>query len=160
MSIKNLFSVSFTEAELTTIDNALATIATTLQGKTANLSPEERSQYGRIAEQNKLFVNKAKTYMEQYPEYVPPFIDKAEFDKDYEARQQIEPRIKRLEAIAEQLSDTKKLLDYDNYTNALTFYRNIRFLSQENVPGINTIHQDMAQFFSKTATELKNENLG
>ena len=84
MALNNLWSLNFTETELTQIDQAISSLETLLQGKTVHLTPEQRQQYGRIAEQNKLFVNKAKSYMEQYPQFVPPFLDKAEFDKDHE----------------------------------------------------------------------------
>lgn len=152
MALNNLLSVTFTEAELTQIDNALTAIETVLQGKTIHLTPEQRQTYGRIAEQNKLFVNKAKGYMEQYPQHVPNFIDKPEFDRDYVARQQLESRFQRLSSINEQLSDTKTLLDHDNYHNAITFYRNIKYLSGENVPGTTFLHQDMQQFFISPTT--------
>ncbi|MGX5687120.1 hypothetical protein ACWKWW_21435 [Chryseobacterium cucumeris] len=147
MALDNLISLSFTAEELTKLDQALQTIETVLSGKTINLTPEERQQYGSIAEQNKLFVNKAKIYMEQYAQYVPSFLDKAEFDKDYIAREQIEQRLQQLDSLTEQLSDTKVLLDHDNYHNAISFYRSIRYFSEENVPGTNVIYDDMKQFF-------------
>ncbi|MEJ5049760.1 hypothetical protein WH221_07955 [Chryseobacterium culicis] len=152
MALDNLISVSFSKTDLETIDKAIQDIQSVLIGKTINLTPDQRQQYGRIAEQNKLFVNKAKTYMEQYTQYVPPFLDKAEFDKDYTAREQIEQRLQQMDSLAEQLSDTKVLLDHDNYHNSISFYRNIRFLSEENVPGTNVIYDDMRQFFVTTQT--------
>ncbi len=154
----NLISVTFSSEELTELDGAIQKIEQIIAGKTRNLSQEERRQFGRIAEQNKLFVNKAKTYMEQYPQYVPPFLDKEEFDRDFESRGIIERRLMRLEGVTEQLSDTKILLDNDNYSNALTFYRNIRFLSREDVPGTTNIAKDLSQFFphsKKKATETE-----
>lgn len=147
MALENLISVEFTNAELAQLDTAFGTIETVLQGKTINLTPEQRQQYGSIAEQNKLFVNKAKSYMEQYPQYVPPFLDKPEYDKDFAARQQLESRMQKMNSLTEQLSDTKILLDFDNYHNSLTFYRNVKYLSSENVPGTNVIYNDMKQFF-------------
>lgn len=151
MALDNLISLSFTAEELTKLDQALQTIDTVLSGKTINLTPEERQQYGSIAEQNKLFVNKAKIYMEQYPQYVPNFLDKVEFDKDYLGREQVEQRLQIMSSLTEQLSDTKVLLDHDNYHNAITFYRNMKFLSGENVPGTNVIYEDLKQFFVTTA---------
>ncbi len=162
MSVKgNLISVEFSPAELQELDESIAAIERIIAGKTSNLSLEERQQFGRIAEQNKLFVNKAKDYMEEYPQHIPPFLDKTEFDKDYEARKIIETRLMRLDGIVEQLSDTKILLDNDNYSNALTFYRNIRFLSGEDVPGTTNIAKDLAQFFpnSRKKTTKTEENL-
>ncbi|WP_126651710.1 hypothetical protein [Chryseobacterium aureum] len=151
MALDNLISVSFSESDLETIDKAIQDIQTVLTGKTINLTPDQRQQYGRIAEQNKLFVNKAKNYMEQYPQYVPNFLDKAEFDKDYLGREQVEQRLQIMSSLTEQLSDTKVLLDHDNYHNAITFYRNMKFLSGENVPGTNVIYEDLKQFFVTTA---------
>lgn len=152
MALENLISIAFTETELATIQTALNSIQSVLSGKAINLTPQQRQQYGSIAEQNKLFVNKAKQYMEQYPEYVPSFLSKAEFDKDYTARMQLEAPAARLKNVAEQIADTKVLLDHDNYFNALTFYRNIRFLANENVPGISTIYEDMKQFFTASSS--------
>ncbi|MCD9855985.1 hypothetical protein LUD75_14760 [Epilithonimonas sp. JDS] len=85
--------------------------------------------------------------MEQYIMFVPVFLDKAEFDRDFAARQQLESRFQRINSIAEQLSDTKILLDFDNYHNAITFYRNVKYLAGENMPGTTVIYEDMKQFF-------------
>lgn len=143
----NLISFQLNGTELRDLDEALNKIQNILSGYTRNLTPEERQQFGRIAKQNKLFVDRAKAYMEEYPQFVPAFIDKAEFDRDYVARELIEGRLRKLISITEQLSDTKILSDNDNYSNALTFYRNIRFLSGEKAPGTTSIWQYLAQFF-------------
>ncbi|MCX2679578.1 hypothetical protein OOZ15_06440 [Galbibacter sp. EGI 63066] len=153
MALDNLISVSFTKEELVKLDNHLKGIKAVLKDKTVNLTPEERGQYGRIANQNKLIVNKAKKYMETHPDWVPRFVDKKEFDRDYEARTAVEDRVKALENLTQQLVDTKTLLDHDNYNNALTFYRMVRFLSEENEPGAGTVYQDMKVLFHKSSTE-------
>ena len=150
MAFENLIQLSFTAEELKKIDDSLAEIEKVLKGKTHNLTPEERKQYGSIAEQNKLFVNKAKLYMEQYPDYVPRYIDKAEFDKDYTAREVLESCMVRLKGITEQVEDTKKLLDFDNYQAALSFYR-LTFLetSGENhneIRGGNNYHKNISKY--------------
>lgn len=76
MAFENLISIQFTEAELSQLDAAMVSIAQVLQGKTINLTPAQRQQYGSIAEQNKLFVNKAKEFMEQYPQHIPAFLNR------------------------------------------------------------------------------------
>lgn len=151
MALENLISISFTTEELTELDSHLQGIQTILLGKTVNLTAEQRQQYGRIANQNKLIVDKAKNYMEQHPNWIPSFLDKAEFDKDYITRQQIESRVQLLENLSQQLVDTKTLLDHDNYTNTLSFYRMMRFLAGENEPGAKTVYEDMKVLFAKTS---------
>jgi len=152
MALENLISVSFTEGELNTLDKHLEGIRTVLTGKTINLTPEQRQQYGRIANQNKLIVDKAKNHMEQNPGWIPKFLDKDEFDKDYTARKQVEERVQLLENLSQQLLDTKTLLDHDNYTNSLTFYRMVRFLAGENEPGAKSVYEDMKVLFKKATT--------
>ncbi|AXT52850.1 hypothetical protein D1818_19220 [Aquimarina sp. BL5] len=152
MALENLISISFTEEELTTLDGHLDGIKQILTGKTINLTADQRRQYGRIANQNKLVVDKSKNYMEQHPDWMPRFLDKEEFDKDYLARIQVESRAQMLENLSQQLIDTKTLLDHDNYNNALSFYRMVRYLAGENEPGAKTVYNDMKVLFNKTTT--------
>ena len=85
--------------------------------------------------------------MEQNPQLLPAFIDKGEYDKDYAARVALEERMLLLKSLVEQMSDTKILLDHDNYHDSISFYRNIKFLASENVPGSTSLYQEMLQFF-------------
>lgn len=147
MAIDNLISVSFTDEELAQIKKAMAGIATVLNGKTVNLTPQERQQYGRIADKNKVFVDKCKAYMEQVADLVPANLDKAEFDADYKARTQIEPIYRELSRLAEKLQDTKTLLDHDNYTAAISYYRYIKYLASTSEPGTTTMYEDMRKHF-------------
>ena len=151
MALENLISIEFTTEELTALDTHLDGIQQVLAGKTVNLTPSQRQQYGSIGNQNKLIVDKAKNYMEQHPNWVPNFLDKTEFDKDYTARQQMEERTQRLQNLTQQLLDTKTLLDHDNYTNSLSFYRMMRYLAGENEPGSKTVYEDMKVLFSRSA---------
>jgi len=151
MALENLISIEFTTEELTALDTHLDGIQQVLAGKTVNLTPDQRRQYGSIGNQNKLIVDKAKNYMEQHPNWIPNFLDKVEFDKDYTARQQMEQRTQRLQNLTQQLLDTKTLLDHDNYTNSLSFYRMMRYLAGENEAGSKTVYEDMKVLFSKSA---------
>ena len=155
MAIDNMISVEFTEQELTRLGNALNEIAQVFSGKVINLTPEERKQYGSIADKNKVFVDKCKAYMEQNIDTLPKTIDKHEFDKDYKARQQMEEPLRKLLQLAEMLSDTKILLDFDNYNGSLSYYRYVKFLATQNTPGITSIYEDLRQHFEKAAKGSK-----
>ena len=147
MAIDNLITVEFTEEELATINEAIDNINTVLEGKAVNLTPDERRQYGSIADRNKTLVDKAKFYMEKSPETLPKTIDKEEFDRDYAAREQLETPLRRLNMVTKKIRDTKTLLDFDNLQTTLTYYRYVRYLASENEPGSTTIYQDMSQHY-------------
>ncbi|MCK8521480.1 hypothetical protein M0D21_07870 [Aquimarina sp. D1M17] len=150
MALENLISVSFSQEELKELDQHMLGIQKIFKGKTVNLTPSQRQQYGSIGNHNKLIVDKAKNYMEQHPQWIPRFLDKEEFDKDHAAREQVENRVQLLNNLSQQLLDTKTLLDHDNYTNALSFYRMMRFLAGENEPGAKPVYEDMKVLFAKS----------
>ncbi len=150
MALDNLISVTLTDEEVQTISKAIASINQVLKGKVVNLTPQERSQYGSIADRNKILVDKCKQYMEQQPDTIPQVLDKAEFDKDYLARQQIEIPLKQLAGVIEKLKDTKTLLDHDNFHAAIAYYRYVKYLSSQNHPGISNVYKDLKQHYKHT----------
>ena len=158
MALDNLLSVSFTSEELTKITGAIEQLNTVLSGKVVNLTPEERRQYGSIADRNKLLVDKAKFYMEKAPQTVPKTVDKAEFDRDYAAREQLETPLRELSMVAEKLRDTKTLLDFDNLQAALSYYRYVKYLASQNEPGTTTIYQDMKLHYPGGGKKAEDKN--
>ncbi len=151
MALENLISINFSNEELKELDHHMTSIQNIFKGKTVNITPEQRRQYGSIGNHNKLIVDKAKNYMEQHPDWIPRFLDKAEFDRDHKTRAQVESRVQLLNNLSQQLLDTKTLLDHDNYTNALSFYRMMRFLAGENEPGAKPVYEDMKVLFNKSS---------
>jgi hypothetical protein len=93
--------------------------------------------------------------MEQDPATVPNTLNKHEFDKDYKARQQMEEPLRMVLRIAEMLSDTKILLDFDNYNGSISYYRYVKFLATQNTPGITSIYEDLRQHFERAAKGSK-----
>ncbi len=156
MALENLISITFSKEELMELDQHMNGIQKIFRGKTINLTPTQRRQYGSIGNHNKLIVDKAKNYMEQHPQWIPRFLDKEEFDKDHQSREQVESRVQQLTNLSQQLLDTKTLLDHDNYTNALSFYRMMRFLAGENEPGAKPVYQDMKVLFNKSTSVSAN----
>ncbi len=147
--IDNIISVSFSDEDIEKMNSAIALLNEALEGKAVNLTPEERRQYGSIADRNKILVDKAKFYMEKAPQTMPRTIDKAEFDRDYAARTLLEAPLRELTIVTEKLRDTKTLLDFDNLQSTLAYYRYVKYLASENEPGTTSIYQDMKQHYQR-----------
>lgn len=147
MKNNDLIKVVYTEEQLTeskTLLEALMAIANT---HAPELSSEDRTRYGKINGPNKLLVDKAHLFMNQNPDLVPGFVDMEEFERDYKARRDIDEMIHKLELITRRLSDTKILLDNDNYHDAMAFYRAIRYFAKEQQQMAIPIYEEMKQFF-------------
>lgn len=158
MALDNVISVTFSSEELKKISDSLAEIEAVLKGKTFNLSPDERKQYGSIADRNKVWVDKCKTYMDSDPKLIPPTLDKAEFDRDYNARQAVDVPLKRMARIVQMLTDTKTLLDFDNYNASLACYNYVKFLASQNEAGATSVFQDLKKHFSNKTKSTDETN--
>lgn len=160
MALDNLISIKLTPEQLEKMENAIAQMNEAFAWLSVNLTPEERRQYGRIADRNQVLVDKIKNYLEQYPNTQPPSFDKDEFEADYKARLQLAKPIRALRGILEKIQDTKTLLDHDNYTAAIAYYRYVKYLSSVNEPGVTHIYQDLRKHYQNagnTAEKPKNE---
>ncbi len=148
----DLIQVVFTAEEKENAKQALTTLLGIITPKAPTLSNDDRRTYGSVAEQNKLKINKGRTYMQQFPELVPSFIDKEEFERDFQARTDAEELIMQTEEALRKLTDMKIMLDYDNYQDVLAFYRSVRYSASEKISNAVTVYNDMKQFFPRTGS--------
>ena len=157
MAFENLISIQFTEAELSQLDAAMASIAQVLQGKTINLTPAQRQQYGSIAEQNKLIINKVKDFRDSQPALSSPDVDWTEFMSDYDTRAFIQATMQRLQSLIDGLNNAKILHDWDNYQASLTDYDYAKYKASTQAVGYQTKVNELAQFFTGGNTS-RNKN--
>ena len=148
MPFTNFESRHFTGDEIVAVNDALMALETALSTKQANLTAEERKQYGSINEQNKLVVNKVKDYHDTQPGLSSPDIDWDEFNADYDSRTFLQTIIQRLEAMATGMQNAKILHDWDNYRAALTDYEYTRYKYGTASPGYETKVNELKQFFA------------
>ncbi|MDR1340346.1 MAG: hypothetical protein LBK58_09895 [Prevotellaceae bacterium] len=147
MALDNLVSVSFTEDELARIDRALTEIENIIKDKAVNLTPKQRQLYGRVAYEMEVWVDKTFSYMQQYSQLVPSYIDMEEHAKNISAHRALNPRIARLDGILQSLEDTNRLLGSDLYNNSRSYYRNLREAAKVNAVGASAKYRDLKQQF-------------
>ena len=156
MPFLNFENRHFTENEKTDIATAISTLEQLLTPKLANLTPEERQQYGSVNEQNKLIINKVKDYRSTKPELSSPDIDWAEFENDYQSREFIQDINQRLEGLLSGLQSAKILHDWDNYQAALTDYGYTQYKKGSGAVGYDAKINELRQFFSRTTSTSSN----
>ena len=115
-----------------------------------NLTPEDRNRYGRVNEQNKLFVGKVYDYAQQRPELRSSEVDWEEFQKDYQLRNFLEGVINQLNNLATRATNAKTLHDYDNYQDALQDYAYTSYRAGSSAVGFETKHKELKQFFKRS----------
>ena len=148
MPFTNFDSRHFSATEKTAVNTAITALENALTNKLANLTPEERQQYGSVNEQNKLIINKVKDYQESQPALCSPDVDWAEFLNDYDSRTFIQTAIQRLQSLEKGLANAKILHDWDNYQAALTDYDFAKYKANTQAVGYETKVSELAQFFT------------
>ncbi|RWU10636.1 hypothetical protein [Pedobacter chitinilyticus] len=149
MAITNLNNTHLSTAEATAAKQAVSQLETALAVITVTLSSKERKKYGRINEQNKLFVNKVHDYHQNQPELSSDKFDWDEFDRDYESRQLMENLIIRLRNLLTKLKSAKILHDFDNYQASLNDYNYTSFMAGSGAENYEVKMKELKQFFSK-----------
>ena len=157
MSKRDLISAEFTAEEQEKITTALNTIREVVEGKVINLTPEERQMYGRINDKTENWIEKIHYYMNENPQMVPFYINTEEFNKDVEARNTLMPYLKKMASISESVEDTGMLLSHDIYNTALSFYRHMKLVSNQNVPGTTSIYEDLKSRFPGRPSSVPEE---
>lgn len=150
MPFTNFDSRHFSEAERTAVETALHDLERALVEKLANLSVEERLQYGSVNEQNKLIVNKVKDFRDSQPELSSPDVDWGEFEQDHQTRAYVQNTIQRLQSLIDGLTNAKILHDWDNYQASLSDYEFAKYKLHTNAIGYQTKVNELKQFFNRT----------
>ena len=148
MPFTNFDNRHFSAAEKTTVNNAVNTLETALSPKLANLTAEERQQYGSVNEQNKLIINKVKDFKDAQTALSSPDVDWVEFANDYDTRAFLQATIQRLQSLNDGLTNAKILHDWDNYQAALTDYDYAKYKASTNAVGYQTKVTELGQFFA------------
>ncbi|MCT4582007.1 MAG: hypothetical protein N4A35_11350 [Flavobacteriales bacterium] len=150
MPFSNKGTEHFNNAQKSNVEQLIRDLETALINHLINLSPEERRQYGSVNEQNKLIIDKVKSYQENNPALSTPDVDWVEFNKDYETRIFLSKIIDHLEALITGLSNVKILHDWDNYQAALTDYKYTQYKNtSSSKAGYEDKEKDLKQFFTK-----------
>lgn len=148
MPFNDFNSRHFSAAEQTALTDAMNALETALSGKLANLSPEERKQYGSVNETNKLIINKVMDYHTNEPNLSSDDVDWEEFERDYASRSVLQNAIHRLESLVDGLKSAKILHDWDNYQASLTDYEFSKYKNNRGAIGYATKVNELSQFFT------------
>lgn len=155
MSISNLNNQHLTEEQIRAINEALTNLETALKPLNINLTADDRHKYGRVNEQNKLFINKINDFATSQAELRSPDVVWEEFFKDYKSREVMEKILNRLNAAVQRVQNAKILHDFDNYQDALEDYAYTSYPAKSKTVGFENKYNETKQFFAKS--RKKNE---
>lgn len=147
MSTENLISLQLTSEEQARLQAAIGELQDVLQPKLASLSPEQRVRLPKMGDSSEPFVEKALDYARANPEFMPPYMEAAELQTDFEAVKSLNTVYRPLEQLLSQLDDSRMLSGSEAYTAALAYYQSVKLAARMNIGGAKAIYDDLRSRF-------------
>jgi len=114
------------------------------------LTADERASVLKVGDKKFTCVNKAFAYTKTNPEFVPSYLNVADFDidmKDADGHPEIVAFINQL---FNYFDDTKLAARSEAYSASLYYYGNVQQAASVNLPGAKAIYDDLKPYFPRT----------
>lgn len=156
MSTKNSISIQIPEAELQTARDAVNTIKTILSPYLVALSPSERQTLPKMGDGTLPFVEKVMEYAQEDGQFLPPFLDLQEMDKDWTTVKSLMPILREIQQLNSNLNDTVTLAGSEAYVGALGYYNSVKYGAKMNAADAKVIYEDLRQRFERPSSPSTN----
>jgi hypothetical protein len=112
-----------------------------------NLTKDERITLPKLGASSLAFDEQCASYMASAPNLIPPFVIPAEVTKDRNLRIVLADLLREARKLCEKLDDTHMLVGSEIWLADLSFYQTARQAARRDVPGADTIYDDLKERF-------------
>ncbi|WP_346857998.1 hypothetical protein [uncultured Draconibacterium sp.] len=147
--MEDRFSFHLSDEEKNQIDEAIQTLITVLEPKLMTLSVEERVELPKMGDKTVAFVEKATEYAQEYPNYIPDFIDVPETVSDFEAVKAIRTYFNQLQRLTAEMDDSMLIAGSEAYTSSLSIYKVLKNAAAMGQPGAKQAADDLSNRFPR-----------
>lgn len=116
----------------------------------SGLSAEDRSGLAKMGTKSLAFVEQAVLAAEANPSAIPPAFDIAEFRRDLDLWQTLQPIAERLARLNELVDDTLLALGSDLYTGGLSTYGYLK--AAGSTDGLDELKSQLSRRFARRST--------
>lgn len=147
--MENRITIEIPPADLQAIKAALQQVQGLLAPYVVALTPEQRKTIPKMSDGTEPFVDKVMDYAVNNAEFLPPFVNQAELQKDWNATSNLLPLLRIVDQIKDTMSDTAMLAGSEAYVGALSYYNSVKQAAKVNAPEAKAIYEDLRKRFEK-----------
>lgn len=151
MSTSNQISTEIPPAVIESVAKALQECKAALAPYLHALTDNERRALFKMGDKTVATVQKVKSYIETNAEFVPAYMDKAEFLKDEAVAAQLSPLNSLAEQLAADLNDTVMLAGSEALLSAMLYYGQVKEAYKKGIPTSKPIYEDLSKRFTRKA---------
>lgn len=149
MATSNQISIDIPQSVVDEVSKKLKECRDALAPYLQALTPEQARSLFKMGDKTVSTVQKVDDFVETNPEFVPGYMETAEFRKDSQVVKQLAPIHAVVEQISSDLNDTIMLAGSEALMNALLYYGSVREASAKGVASAKPIYEDLKPRFSK-----------
>jgi hypothetical protein len=149
MSTQNQISIVIPQDVINTVTQKLQDCKIALAPYLQGLTNEECISLFKMGDKTVATVQKTKSYMDTNPEFVPSYLDKAEFLKDETVVSQLSPIVNLAKQLASDADDTVMLCGSEALQEAMFYYGQVKEAASKGIPTAKPIYEDLKARFSK-----------
>ena len=113
------------------------------------LTLDEKQSIFKMGDKTVATVQKVKTYMDTNPEFIPAYMDTAEFLKDEAVVSALDPLGNLATQLASDIKDTMILAGSEAIVGALLYYGTTKEAAAKGIVTAQPIYDDLSQRFSR-----------
>lgn len=123
------------------------------------LSPQERQTIPKVGDGTFPFVEKVMEYAKKDEQFMPPFVQLEEMEKDWSVVKELMPILRDLQQVQSNLDDTVMLAGSEAYVGALSYYNSVKYGAQVNVADAKVIFEDLRQRFERSNSNIPSNGM-
>ena len=147
MSTHNMISVAIPESIVDECARMANLIAASLKPYLHGLLDEERRDLFKLGDKSVGYLEKQMGYLETAPQFIPEYMDVAEFKKDAQVVAALQPIYQIIAPLLTNIEDTRMLAGSEAMTTGKMYYGNVRLAAKNNIPGARAIYEDLSERF-------------
>ncbi|MEO8672669.1 MAG: hypothetical protein ABI411_15220 [Tahibacter sp.] len=153
---QNLVSLTLSDVELQAVDQAIATLESTLGGL-VSLTTGQRRSFAKMGSKSETFCRQTLGALEMNPSLHPTSLGIDEGINDLRVLDQMRPRFRRLARLSERSADTEFALGSDVMHTALLGYAQLKLTGKHQ--GLEGLRKTLSMRFSKSGGTVEVEPL-
>lgn len=155
MSLQNQISVEIPQTTIDEVMQKLQECKTALAPYLQALTAEERSTIFKMGDKTVATVQKTKSYINTNPEFIPAYMNSAEFLKDETVVSQLQPVISLASQLLSDAEDTAMLAGSEALQSALLYYGQVKEAHNKGIPTAGPIYEDLSERFKRPNKKTK-----
>lgn len=145
----NKVSIEIPAADLKAIKDAIAVLVAKLGPLLIALTEEDRKKLFKMGEASRPFVEKVMEYVVSNPEFLPPFTEVKEMQKDWKAISELLPVLNALMQLTSNLDDTLMEAGSEVMVPSASYYKSVQMAVKLGVPSAKPIEADLKVRFER-----------